>query len=213
MAEDIDQERIADGTPDGPSGFPEGGGIYRSGGRGRGSGARQVRPRPDQRRAGADAGSTGSRRPPWWPSKWGAADEAGSSNQITPAKVLDAAKWIQRRQDLQDRPHLRAGHAAVRRARLLAAYPGQADRRPVRHEQARLPRRVPRHRDRPGRDAVRRPRPHRLQLGKDGDMTEMRFYNGLTERRDRRRLRPEEARHREAEAALHPRRIWSTSRP
>src|SRR5687768_14140538 len=30
----------------------------------------------------------------WWPSKWGADDEAGASNHITPAKVLDAAKWI-----------------------------------------------------------------------------------------------------------------------
>ena len=30
----------------------------------------------------------------WWPSKWGAEDEAGASNHITPAKVLDAAKWI-----------------------------------------------------------------------------------------------------------------------
>ena len=31
---------------------------------------------------------------PWWPSKWGKDDEAGASNHITPAKVLDAAKWI-----------------------------------------------------------------------------------------------------------------------
>jgi len=30
----------------------------------------------------------------WWPSRWGAADEAGSSNWITPEKVLDAARWI-----------------------------------------------------------------------------------------------------------------------
>jgi len=30
----------------------------------------------------------------WWPSRFGAADEAGASNLITPAKVLDAAKWI-----------------------------------------------------------------------------------------------------------------------
>src|SRR5712672_3251359 len=30
----------------------------------------------------------------WWPSKWGAEDEAGASNHITPAKVLDAAQWI-----------------------------------------------------------------------------------------------------------------------
>lgn len=30
----------------------------------------------------------------WWPSRWGASDEAGSTNWITPAKVLDAAKLI-----------------------------------------------------------------------------------------------------------------------
>jgi kynurenine formamidase len=30
----------------------------------------------------------------WWPSKWGADDQAGSSNHITPAKVLETAKWI-----------------------------------------------------------------------------------------------------------------------
>src|ERR1700721_264584 len=30
----------------------------------------------------------------WWPSKWGADDQAGASNHITPAKVLETAKWI-----------------------------------------------------------------------------------------------------------------------
>jgi kynurenine formamidase len=30
----------------------------------------------------------------WWPSKWGADDQAGASNHITPAKVLESAKWI-----------------------------------------------------------------------------------------------------------------------
>jgi len=39
----------------------------------------------------ASAQTTGER---WWPSRWGAADEAGASNWITPEKVLDAAKWI-----------------------------------------------------------------------------------------------------------------------
>ena len=32
---------------------------------------------------------------PWWPHpRWGKDDQAGASNWITPAKVLDAAKWI-----------------------------------------------------------------------------------------------------------------------
>ena len=30
----------------------------------------------------------------WWPSPWGAADEVGASQRITPAKVLEAAKLI-----------------------------------------------------------------------------------------------------------------------
>jgi kynurenine formamidase len=31
---------------------------------------------------------------PWWPSRWGPEDEAGASNWITPEKVRDSAKWI-----------------------------------------------------------------------------------------------------------------------
>jgi kynurenine formamidase len=30
----------------------------------------------------------------WWPSKWGAGDEAGATNHCTPAKVLDTIKYI-----------------------------------------------------------------------------------------------------------------------
>ena len=32
--------------------------------------------------------------PPWWPSRWGAGDQAGASNWITPEKVLDAVKLV-----------------------------------------------------------------------------------------------------------------------
>ncbi len=31
---------------------------------------------------------------PWWPSRWGADDQAGASNWITPDKVKDSVKWI-----------------------------------------------------------------------------------------------------------------------
>ncbi|MBL8670896.1 MAG: cyclase family protein [Alphaproteobacteria bacterium] len=31
---------------------------------------------------------------PWWPSKWGPGDEAGSTNHMTPAKALEAARLI-----------------------------------------------------------------------------------------------------------------------
>ena len=30
----------------------------------------------------------------WWPSKWGAGDEAGSTNHCTPQKVLDTVKYV-----------------------------------------------------------------------------------------------------------------------
>src|SRR5919197_5165660 len=44
--------------------------------------------------APAQAQPAGGRLTPWWPSKWGAQDEAGASNHITPAKVMETAKWI-----------------------------------------------------------------------------------------------------------------------
>ncbi len=31
---------------------------------------------------------------PWWPSRWGKDDQAGASNWMTPEKTLDAVKWI-----------------------------------------------------------------------------------------------------------------------
>ncbi|QCI67117.1 cyclase family protein [Phreatobacter stygius] len=31
---------------------------------------------------------------PWWPSRWGADDQIGATNHITPQKVLEAAQWI-----------------------------------------------------------------------------------------------------------------------
>ena len=116
-----------------------------------------------RRRAGPASGAAPALSDkPWWPHpKWGKDDQAGASNWITPAKVLDAVKIDQGRQDLPYRPRLRSGDAQVRRARLHPAHPGSADRRPVRRQQARLSRRVPRHRDRPDRHAVRRAGPHR----------------------------------------------------
>jgi len=32
--------------------------------------------------------------PPWWPSRWGAQDQAGASNHITPAKIVETARLI-----------------------------------------------------------------------------------------------------------------------
>ena len=58
----------------------------------------------------------------WWPSKWGATDEAGASNHITPAKVLDAAKLIRDGKIYKIGRTYEHRHAAVRRARLHAAH-------------------------------------------------------------------------------------------
>ena len=73
----------------------------------------------------------------WWPSKWGAADELGASNHITPQKVLDAAKWI------RDGKVYRLGRVYERACRcsgtrIHVAHPRRADRRPVRRKQAGL---------------------------------------------------------------------------
>src|SRR5437667_3489076 len=32
--------------------------------------------------------------PKWWPSEWGADDQRGAANRLTPAKVLEAGKLI-----------------------------------------------------------------------------------------------------------------------
>ena len=42
----------------------------------------------------AEAQTTNPMGKEWWPSPWGADDEIGASQRITPAKVLEAAKLI-----------------------------------------------------------------------------------------------------------------------
>src|SRR5437016_5682602 len=51
----------------------------------------QIQPAEAQQTAGPVMTPIG---PAWWPSRWGAQDEAGASNLITPAKTLEAAKLI-----------------------------------------------------------------------------------------------------------------------
>ena len=43
---------------------------------------------------GASASASEYTRDQWWPSKWGADDQRGALNLLTPAKVLDATKLI-----------------------------------------------------------------------------------------------------------------------
>lgn len=42
----------------------------------------------------APAGAAEYARRPWWPSEWGADDQVGALNRLTPAKVLEATKLI-----------------------------------------------------------------------------------------------------------------------
>lgn len=46
------------------------------------------------REAHAQAAAVNPFGKPWWPSPWGPTDEAGASNRITPAKVLEATRLI-----------------------------------------------------------------------------------------------------------------------
>ena len=64
---------------------------------------------------------------------------------------------------------------------------------------------ISRHRDRPGRHAVRRARPYRHPARQGRRQERDAFLQRLHGGRDQRRLRPEEARDREAEAAVHAR--------
>jgi len=116
----------------------------------------------------------------WWPSKWGAADEAGSSNHITPEKVLDTAKWI------RDGKVYKIGRTYEQGMPLFGArafslrIPGGPTGGPfgsnklVYHDEflATEIGQVGTQFDGLGHIG--------LQLGKDGDKSEMRFYNGHT---------------------------------
>ncbi len=117
---------------------------------------------------------------PWWPSKWGATDEAGSTNHITPAKVLDAMRWV------RDGKIYKIGRTYEQGMPLFGAraftlrIPGGptggpfGDNRLVYHDDflATEIGQVGTQFDGLGHIGI--------QMGRDGDRTEMRFYNGMT---------------------------------
>jgi len=117
---------------------------------------------------------------PWWPSKWGKDDEAGGSNHITPAKVLDAAKWI------KDGKIYKIGRVYEQGMPLFGArvfalrIPGSptggpfGDNKLVYHDEF-LSTEI-------GQSGTQFDGLGHIgiQLGKDGDKSEMRFYNGFT---------------------------------
>lgn len=117
---------------------------------------------------------------PWWPSRWGKDDEAGASNWITPEKVLDAVKWI------RDGKIYRIGRAYEAGMPLFGArvfalrIPGGPTGGPFGENKlvyndeflSTEVGQVGTQFDCLGHIGI--------QLGKDGDKSEMRFYNGFT---------------------------------
>ncbi|TXL82155.1 cyclase family protein [Vineibacter terrae] len=117
---------------------------------------------------------------PWWPHpKWGKDDQAGASNWITPAKVLDAVKGI------KDGKIYRIGRVyesampkygertfSVRTTPTGSSYGAN---RLIGHEEFLAAEVAQTGTQFDGLGHIG------IQMGKDGDMTEMRFYNGVTE--------------------------------
>jgi len=118
---------------------------------------------------------------PWWPHpKWGKDDQAGASNLMTPAKVLDAAKWIK---DGKVYPIGRVYENAMpkfgERAFVLRI-PGSptggpfGNNRLVYHDEFLSTEIGQTGTQFDGLGHIG------IQMGKDGDKNEMRYYNGFT---------------------------------
>jgi kynurenine formamidase len=116
----------------------------------------------------------------WWPSKWGADDELGASNHITPAKVLDAARWIKDGKIYKLGRTYEAGMPLFGARAFTLRIPGGptggpfGDNKLVYNDEF-----VATEIGQTGTqfDALGH---IGIQLGKDGDKSEMHFYNGLT---------------------------------
>jgi kynurenine formamidase len=119
--------------------------------------------------------------PKWWPSRWGPQDEAGASNWITPAKVLEAAKLIKTGK-IYELGRIYESDMPLFGARVFSLrIPGTPTGGPfgnnklVYHDEfvATEIGQVGTQFDGLGHIGC--------ITGKDGDMTEMRYYNGFTE--------------------------------
>jgi kynurenine formamidase len=119
--------------------------------------------------------------PKWWPSKWGAQDQAGASNLITPAKVLEAAKLIKTGKIYELGRMYEAGMPLFGSRVFALRIPGTPTGGPfgknklVFHDEFVSTEigQVGTQFDGLGHIGC--------IVGKDGDMTEMRYYNGFTE--------------------------------
>lgn len=117
---------------------------------------------------------------PWWPSRWGADDEAGASNWITPDKVMEAVQLIETGTIYELGRLYEAGMPPVRPTGLLPANSGKPYRGPfgenklIYHDEflATEIGQVGTQFDGLGHVGV--------QIGEPGDLKEMRYYNGMT---------------------------------
>src|SRR4030088_281040 len=117
---------------------------------------------------------------PWWPSKWGQDDESGSSNHITPAKVLDTAKWIKDGKIYKIGRVYEAGMPLFGPRAFTLRIPGGptggpfGDNKLVYHDEFLSSEIGQTGTQFDGLGHIG------IQMGKDGDKSEMRFYNGHT---------------------------------
>jgi kynurenine formamidase len=117
----------------------------------------------------------------WWPSKWGAQDAAGASNLITPQKVLEAARLIKTGKIYRLGRVYEAGMPLFGTRMYALRIPGSptggpfGSNRLVYHDEfvATEIGQVGTQFDGLGHIGC--------VVGKDGDKTEMRYYNGFTE--------------------------------
>ena len=119
---------------------------------------------------------------PWWPHpKWGKDDAAGASNWITPAKVLDAAKWIKDGKIYRIGRVYEAAMPKFGERAFTLRIPGSPTGGPfganrlVYHDEYLATEIGQTGTQFDGLGHIG------IQMGKDGDMTEMRYYNGHTE--------------------------------
>jgi kynurenine formamidase len=118
---------------------------------------------------------------PWWPSRWGAGDQAGASNWITPEKVLDSVRWIRDGKIYRMGRVYEAGMPLFGTRTFSLTIPGGptggpfGSNRLVYHDEFVTGQlgQVGTQFDGLGHIGIQR--------GRDGDRTEMRFYNGLSE--------------------------------
>ncbi|HJQ58665.1 MAG TPA: cyclase family protein [Vineibacter sp.] len=119
---------------------------------------------------------------PWWPhAKWGKDDQAGASNWITPAKVLDAAKWIKDGKIYRIGRVYEAAMPKFGERAFTLRIPGSPTGGPfganklVYHDEFLATEIGQTGTQFDGLGHIG------IQMGKDGDKNEMRYYNGFTE--------------------------------